>query len=299
MSTPPTLQDSRNAISSLASADGHTRFVLPAGQMTDLFGPVPARANLSARQARELGLMTSGTFGPPSTTSSASAALQLFLESRLQARTQSLGSTLYKLTWKRWLTPSGVSRSRLRGSVPRTSATEFTGWPTPTGPAPHDSDATAGRARPRPGYGVDLPIAAALCGWATPVAVEPDQQPETVIARKKRHSASTGVQRGPALPLGTMVHLSGWPTCTSQDAARGAKEARPWDTGKPLNQIAALAGPIRFTASGQLLTGSSAGMESGGQLNPEHSRWLMGYPPAWCVCAVTAMQSIPTKRRRS
>lgn len=42
-------------------------------------------------------------------------------------------------------------------------------------------------------------------------------------------------------------------------------------------------GSARLTASGQLLTGSDAGMESGGQLSPHMSRWLMGYPPEWCM----------------
>src|SRR6185312_13063362 len=41
------------------------------------------------------------------------------------------GSTLYKLTWKQWTTPSGVSRLRLRASGRRTSVTAISGWPTP------------------------------------------------------------------------------------------------------------------------------------------------------------------------
>ena len=45
-----------------------------------------------------------------------------------------------------------------------------------------------------------------------------------------------------------------------------------------------------------MLTGSSAGMESGGLLNPEHSRWLMAYPIEWGRCAATVTLSTRSRR---
>ena len=86
MSIQATCAVTRSVISSQASAAGAMRFALQDGQMIDLFGRVPVLANLSARQARDLRLLTSGTCGPRSSTSSASAALQSFLESKLTRR---------------------------------------------------------------------------------------------------------------------------------------------------------------------------------------------------------------------
>jgi len=91
------------------------------------FGQVLAPANLSARQAKEMGLLTSGTYGRTSIGLSRSAALQSSLASRLQAKTASVGSTLYKLTWKDRVTPAGQSIPALRASVRRTSDKDFIG----------------------------------------------------------------------------------------------------------------------------------------------------------------------------
>lgn len=126
-----TLPDSISAISSPGSADGLSRCVARDGPTVARHGQHHAPASLSARQARGLGLLTSGTYGPPHIGLSASASLSWFLASNLAALTRTTGSTLYKLTWKPWAMPSGRLRFRLRASARRTSETELIGWPTP------------------------------------------------------------------------------------------------------------------------------------------------------------------------
>lgn len=169
MSHLTTSEDLPSATFSPVSASGLIPSALPDGQMIARSGLAPARASLSARQAKEMGLLTSGTFGPTSSISSASADLSMSLANRLQAVTQTHGSTLYKQTWKDWDTPSGLCRLRQRASVRRTSENEPTGWPTPT-----ESSVTGAGTPGRQG-GMNIQTAAMMSGWPTPTTIDNNQ----------------------------------------------------------------------------------------------------------------------------
>jgi hypothetical protein len=140
-------------------------------------------------------------------------------------------------------------------------------WPTPT-----TRDHKDGKSVGTVPTNALLGRAVWLTGWGTPVANPANGTPEAFLERKRK-SIERGSKMGVSLSdlqMQAVHNLSGWPTQ-----------------------------PIRLTVSGEMLTGSDAAMGSSGQLNPAHSRWLMGLPPEWDDCAVTAMQSSRKPRKRS
>lgn len=203
MSDPTIYEALLRSISSQGLVFGHMPCAVLAGRTSDQHGQAPAHANLSARQAKEKGLMTSGTYGPPCIGWSGSAALSSSLANNLQALTRMTGSTLYKLTWKRWAMPSGRARFRLRASVRRISETELIGWPTPTANAwKHPSN--SGRQG-----GLNLQTAAQLSGWTTPSASDSRRGGQGITAGMSGSS------------LAQLVKMAGWPTPTASDHKGG------------------------------------------------------------------------------
>lgn len=320
-----TLHAIRRFISARALVYGQSRFAAAASPTPAPFGQPVSPASLSPRQAKVMGLLTSGTYGPNSSISSSSAALKLSLASRLRQRTDSLGSTLFNLTWKERGTPSGRSIPALRASVRRTSASECTGWQQSHWITPQTHDVTTrGNTEADHHYSPhDLSNMALLSGWPTPTLPSGGQTPPegtsatgmtpdgrkvqvtlkdvanlaswaTPAARDWRSNDATPEHHAKRLaetrgkPLSEQTHqLASWVSPTSTDASRGGLPARPWDSGVPLTQQVALvsSGPARLTASGQIVTGYSAETVSGDQLNPEHSRWLMACPVQWAQAA--------------
>lgn len=88
-------------------------------------------ASLSARQAKEKGLLTSGTCGQHGSISSNSAALQQFLASKLREEPDLFGSIWFWLIWKVVRSPAGRRICALRVYGNRIGAVGFIGWQTP------------------------------------------------------------------------------------------------------------------------------------------------------------------------
>ena len=287
-----TLPITHKPISSPASGSGPTPSEGQDGPMIAPSGQDHAHANLSPRQAKEAGLMTSDTSGQRGIGSSASDALAWSLVSKLRTVSDLLGSTLYELTWKQRVTPSGRSIYALRASARRTSGSGFTSWPTPNTPSGGPNiESTATHTG-----GMDLDGAATLASWPTPQSSDIKMANRGAEATENEWNRE---HRGNNLALYAQ-HLSAWPT---PNAMEGGQTSRSGDRKDEMLMGGMVQpspeGPARLTASGVMLTGSDAGMDGGGQLNQALPRWLQAIPAEWGQAALEAHRKLKAKKARA
>jgi len=173
-------------------------------------------------------------------------------------------------------------------------ATKLAGWSTPSARDWKDTEGMATTGTNPDGSERDrldqLGRQVQLAGWPTPMAGNPGSE-------TYNQAGNTDSSRR------TVALLSGWPTPRSVEAGHGTgnpdrandRKSRLEDT---IYLCSATPSPMRLKATGEMLTGSSAQMDGGGPLKPEHSRWLMGLPSVWDDCAVTAIASMRKLRKR-
>jgi len=225
-------------------------------------------------------------------------------------RLDTAGSTLFNLTWKRKVTPLGRRYLERAASGRRIAGSDCTSWPTPNAMEGGQTSRGGKRkgeklmggiaqlaawpTREKAVVGCQLPVArmaswptpncptggpnskstethtggrdldgvATLASWATPCSNDDNKSVEAHLAMKKRMGErdGTGANRTAITSLQVQAKL----------ATR---------VPNPKSRV-----PVSPADSGPTPNGSGAVTGSGGQLNPGHSRWLMGCRLAWQEC---------------
>ncbi len=108
---------------------------------------------------------------------------------------------------------------------------------------------------------------------------------------------------------GSQCRLSGWPTPISSDAKGKMRhgymnDGRPRAAKNPKTSNLKGHSGTTMTDAVRMIIGRDTMLQNSPtgkkeKLNPEHSRWLMGYPEEWGNCAPTVMQLSHKSQRKS
>ena len=313
MSQEATSKTTRNVTFLQESAAGASPSNALEYLQTDLFGQEAAPVRLSPALESRKASRTSETCGQSFSGSSASAALNGCLASRLRELCGTVGSTVYRQTWREKATPSGLRYWAHTARAPTTSDKDCTGRPTPT----VDDSGNASRAS---GQFTSLTRTARMAGWPTPNTLDS-------VERSGLRPSRIATNRTSGY-LSEIAPMASWKTPHASDGEGGVMEIRPdadghyklrdqaqlagWatptvrdmkDTGDMTNSMTRKDGQERNDTLGRQTFGltqcpTSAKTGNGGVLNPAFSRWLQSFPEVWDTAAILAYRSMSTRQVR-
>jgi hypothetical protein len=228
-------------------------------------------------------------------------------------------------------TTGGGQAKRSDGRANLNDFAMLAGWPTTRA-----EDAESSGMRHSRGVADTMTAVASLASWASPKARDfrseseascnpermsehpPDLNKQAILTAWKTPCVPNGGRiSGNAEDLGKhrdgtkaqigleneATKLSGWTTPQAHDETGRSEHQK--DIHGTKHGCACLVSEARLTAFGEQPIGFLLGpngweiVPACGQLNAGHSRWLMGLPPEWDACGVTAMALLRGKRRRS
>ena len=150
------------------------------------------------------------TYGPSTGALSGTETLQSCLESRLRARLEGTGSTMFQTTLKHWVTKSGRRIFAQRARAVRISGAGFGSWPTVRADDDNRSVEAYNRMLDsREGSRTtitSLQVASQLAAWPTPKASDGDG------------GRTTSTVGGGNVHLDKTARLSAWATPTTSPA---------------------------------------------------------------------------------